>query len=187
MDDSFLAIEAVHSLIEYNDQMCEVPEDLQSILNDTSLFNNSSDITTKEILKRYGDIGTNGGAKHQVETTQSPLSRSKEGSGRALAPVVTRVDTDTSQATAWQKESSVRHVQEQPSLPYQGNSSNQNTPQQQWQGDLENPSTHPQRERERAGTPDSQSENANAPRGWRNSAWGPRQQQNGSVGVTGAN
>ncbi len=157
---------------------------MQSILNDTSLFNNSSDITTKEILKRYGDIGTNG-VRHQVETNQSPISRSKEGSGRALAPVVTRVDTDTSQATAWQKESSVRHVQEN-SLPYQGNPNNQNTPQQQWQGDLEQPSPYAQRDRERAGTPDSQSENTNPPRGWRNSGWGSRQQQNGSVGVTGA-
>lgn len=52
MDESFLAIEAVHSLIEYNDAMCEVPEDLQSILSDSTLFNGGADITTKEILIR---------------------------------------------------------------------------------------------------------------------------------------
>ena len=135
MDESFLAIEAVHSLIDYNDQMCEaslitdpshptlsdqpnqVPEDLQSILNDSSLFNNSSDITTKEILKRYGDIGKPTGAQHTTVVTnpsQSTPPRSKEGgngSTRTGAPVVTQVDNDPYQANARQKESSVRHVQ----------------------------------------------------------------------------
>ncbi|KAI9838635.1 MAG: hypothetical protein M1819_004949 [Sarea resinae] len=109
MDDSFLAIEAVHSLIECNDAMCEVPEDLQSILNDSSLFNGSADITTKEILKRYGDIGKVPGPQRTVTLTDSTPPRSKEG--RGPAPVITRVDTDPSQANAWRKESSVRHVQ----------------------------------------------------------------------------
>jgi hypothetical protein len=195
MDDSFLAIEAVHSLIECNEQMCQVswallfllylkpnfaqvPEDLQSILNDTSLFTNDSQVTTKEILKRYGDIGANGGPKHLVEASESsPGSRSKEGNGRALAPVVTRIDADPSQANAWQKESSVRHVQEPP-MPYTG-SNNQNTPSQQWANtEREHPSPYLQR----ASTPDSQAENGR--RDWRNSGWG--RQHNGSLGVTGA-
>jgi len=160
--------------------MCEVPEDLQSILNDPSLFNNSSDITTKEILKRYGDIGTNGGPRHQVETSEtSSLGRSRDGSGRALAPVVTRVDTDPSQAHAWQKESSVRHVQET-SVPYLGGSNNQNTPpQQQWPTqDLDQPSPYGRRN----GTPDSQPDNSR--REYRNSGWD--RPQNGSVGITGS-
>jgi hypothetical protein len=180
VDDNFLAIEVVHTLIEYNDQMCEVPEDLRSILADQTLFNNPSDITTKEILKRYGDIGTNGGPRRQVETTeQSPLGRSKDGSGRALAPVVTRVDTDPSQAYAWQKESSVRHVQE-PSAPWGGSSNQNNPPPQQWQGqDLEHPSPY----NHRNGTPDSQQDNPR--RDYRNSGWG-RAPNGGSVGVTGA-
>lgn len=181
VDDNFLAIEVVHTLIECNEQMCEVPEDLQSILSDQALFNNPSDITTKEILKRYGDIGANSGPRHQVETEQSPLGRNKDG--RALAPVVTRVDTDPSQAYAWQKEASVRHVQESsaPSTAPYGGSSNQNTPpQQQWQGhDLEQPSPYIHRN----GTPDSQ-QNDNVRREYRNSGWG--RPQNGSVGVTGA-
>lgn len=178
VDDNFLAIEVVHTLIEYNDQMCEVPEDLQSILADPTLFNNPSDITTKEILKRYGDIGTNGGPRRQVETEQSPLGRSKDGSGRALAPVVTRVDTDPSQAYAWQKESSVRHVQE-PSAPWAGNSNQNTPPPQQWQNpDFEQPAPY----RERNDTLDSQQDNTR--RDYRNSAWG--RAPNGSVGVTGA-
>lgn len=154
-----------------------MPEDLQSILSDPTLFNNPSDITTKEILKRYGDIGTNGGPKHQVETTESssPGGRHKD---RALAPVVTRVDTDPSQAFAWQKESSVRHVQD-PSVPHNGGQGhNQNTPPQQWQNDIEAPSPYTHRN----GTPDSQAEGQRA--GYRNSGWG--RPQNGSVGVTGA-
>ncbi|KAH8674624.1 hypothetical protein BGZ60DRAFT_275519 [Tricladium varicosporioides] len=179
VDDNFLAIEVVHTLIECNEQMCEVPEDLQSILSDPLVFNNPSDITTKEILKRYGDIGTNG-VKHQVETTEagSPMGRSKDGSGRAQAPVVTRVDTDPSQAHAWQKESSVRHVQE-PSMPYAANNNHSTPPQQQWQGEnLEPPIAYPHRN----STPDSQSDSSR--RDYRNSGWGrPR---NGSVGVTGA-
>lgn len=155
--------------------MVQVPEDLQSILSDQTLFNNPSDITTKEILKRYGDLGAAGGPRRTVETESSPLSKSKDG--RPLAPVVTRVDTDPSQAYAWQKESSVRHVQD-PSAPYVG-SSNQNTPpQQQWQGqDLDHPSPYPHRN----GTPDSQQESR---REYRNSGWS--RPQNGSVGVTGA-
>ncbi len=155
-----------------------MPEDLQSILNDTSLFTSDSQVTTKEILKRYGDIGTNGGPKHQVETSESSLAGSKEGSGRPLAPVVTRVDSDYNQENAWQKESSVRHVQD-PSIPYGGGLGNQNTPPQQWQvDDLGHPSPYSQR----TGTPDSQGDNGR--RDWRNSGWG--RQQNGSLGVTGA-
>jgi len=182
VDDNFLAIEVVYTLIEWNNELCEVPEDLQSILSDPSLFNNSSDITTKEILKRFGDLGINGGPRHQVETTESssPSGRSKDSSSRALAPVVTRVDTDPSQTFAWQKESSVRHVQD-PNAAYNTGSQghNQNTPPHQWQHtDLEAPSPYSHRN----GTPDSQSEGQR--REYRNSAWG--RTQNGSVGVTGA-
>lgn len=158
-----------------------MPEDLQSILSDQSLFNNSSDITTKEILKRYGDIGINGGPKHQVETneTSSPSGRSNKEGGRALVPSVTRVDTDPTQAYAWQKESSVRHVQDGPA-PYGGLhlQNDQNTPPQQWQhADLEAPSPYHQRN----GTPDNQD---NQRHDYRNSGWG--RPKNGSVGVTGA-
>ncbi|KFZ15422.1 hypothetical protein V502_05626 [Pseudogymnoascus sp. VKM F-4520 (FW-2644)] len=206
MDDSFLAIEAVHSLIEFNDQMCEVPEDLQSILNDSSLFNNSGDITTKEILKRYGDIAASGGPRHQVETTHGP-ARSNDGSGRAHAPVVTRVETENSQNGTWQNETSVRHVQE-PSVNFGGSGSQTTPPQQPWQGDdFEHPSPYSQRDgsgsgypsreklpfvqRDGNGTPDSHKEgnsSGGGNRGWRHSAWGSRsqqQQQNGSLGVTG--
>jgi hypothetical protein len=146
------------------------------------LFNNTSDITTKEILKRYGDIGSLGGQKHTVETVEVPVGKtSKEGGTRPLAPVVTRVDTDPYQAHARQKESSVRHIQETSGSFGPGqSSSNQNTPpQQHWQGqELEAPAPFIRR----TSTPDSQNE-GHRNRDWRNSGWG--RQQNGSLGVTG--
>jgi hypothetical protein len=40
--------------------------------NDSSFFNNSSDITTKEILKRYGDILKAPGPQRMVENVDSP-------------------------------------------------------------------------------------------------------------------
>ncbi len=153
-----------------------MPEDLQSILSDPSLFNNPSDITTKEILKRYGDLGSNGGPRHQVETTESP-GRQRDSNGRPLAPVVTRVDTDPSQAFAWQKESSVRHVQDPSQQSYGKSSSDQNTPPQPWEEPTQPIIPYVQRN----GTPDSQRDR----REYRNSGWGGRA-QNGSVGVTGA-
>lgn len=92
------------------------------ILNDSSLFSNNAEITTKEILKRYGDrakaptVNSNNKAAivAQNGTTSPPSS----------APIVTRVDTDPYQQTAWQNESSVRHVGSErdpmtpPTLPY---------------------------------------------------------------------
>lgn len=108
MDESFLAIEAVNSLITYNDTMCEVPEDLQSILNDTSFFKDSADITTKEILKRYGDFGKGSFAQ---KVTPGDMPGSGSSSRGNNTPVTARIETDPSQATAWQMQSSVRHVQ----------------------------------------------------------------------------
>ena len=158
-DSSFLAIEAVHILIEYNDQMSEVPEDLQTILNDSSLFNNSSDITTKEILKRYGDIGRS--AHRPVIHEQGPDAppRSKDGTNypspaKAAAPVITHVDTDPYQTPTWPKDSSVRHVQGQPpgapSYPAQST----HTPPQHY--DFSNPASPYHR---RGGSSESQASN----------------------------
>ncbi|PKY50464.1 RhoGAP-domain-containing protein [Rhizophagus irregularis] len=51
-DDSFLAIEAVHSLLNYQDDFWVVPEDLAAILHDQDLFSNPEGLTTKDILRR---------------------------------------------------------------------------------------------------------------------------------------
>ncbi|KAI9722695.1 MAG: hypothetical protein M1812_001626 [Candelaria pacifica] len=180
MDDSFLAIEAVHSLIECNDTMCEVPEDLQSILNDSTLFNGSADITTKEILTRYRDIAKTPGAQRIVGTAETPPPRSKEGRGGA--PVATRVDTDPYQANAWQKESTVRHIQGPgaQNLTYAPSNSNNNTPPQH-NFEFGNPSSP---YHQRAGSSDSHTSQGGSR--YRNSGWSKQQGPSSQLGVTGA-
>lgn len=123
MDESFLAIESVAQLIANNDLFAEVPYDLQGVLTDTSLFDGSPDITTKEILKRYGHIGKGTIAtapQLNLEATPSGNAPPSSSSSRANAPVVQRVDTDLHQANAWQKQSSVRHVQAPGMPPFAG-------------------------------------------------------------------
>ncbi|KAK4995437.1 Rho-type GTPase activating protein Rga1 [Elasticomyces elasticus] len=118
VDESFLAIEAVYTLIECNEAMCEVPSDIQEMLNDRTLFENSPDITTKEILRRLNERARIPQATPYNANSPAPHSRE----GRGPAPVATRVDTDPSMA-AWGNESSVRHVGADlgtPSLPYAG-------------------------------------------------------------------
>ncbi|KAF9158629.1 hypothetical protein BGX20_003307, partial [Mortierella sp. AD010] len=51
-DESFLAIEAVMGLLEYQDEFCLVPLDLSSILSDQDLVESSTDLSSKDILKR---------------------------------------------------------------------------------------------------------------------------------------
>ncbi|OAP63252.1 hypothetical protein AYL99_02479 [Fonsecaea erecta] len=116
VDDSFLAIEAVNTLIEYNDLFCQVPEDLQSILTDTNLHGSSAELTTKEILSRYGHIAKGQVQKQTVAAADAPV-RSPASASNSLGPVATRVDVDPYQATAWQKQSSVRPVQNMTSTP----------------------------------------------------------------------
>ncbi|KAI9751659.1 MAG: hypothetical protein M4579_005964 [Chaenotheca gracillima] len=182
MDDSFLAIEAVNSLIECHQAMSVVPEDLQSILDDNSLFNGSADLTTKEILKRYGDIGkTPTPQQTPQEYADSPPPRSKEG---RHAPAITRVGTDPYQANAWQMESSVRHVQGSQSAPTGGpnrDPDNQSPlPRPQFKfSDSDSPY------RSRAGSGASQSSHGTPNRNSqdRGSGWG---KSPGAVGVTGA-
>ncbi|QIW96957.1 hypothetical protein AMS68_002475 [Peltaster fructicola] len=105
VDESFLAIEAVHSLIECNEEMCEVPEDCMMLLNDQMLNSKEQgDITTKEILRRYGELAKVPTASPGV-AGDTEQSRSRD----TRAPVVTRVNTDPQQA-AWQAEATVRTV-----------------------------------------------------------------------------
>lgn len=85
---------------------------MQSILTDSNLHNGSAELTTKEILSRYGDIVRGNVQKHTVQGPDSPaMPHSAAGSSKSPIPVATRVDVDPYQATAWQKQSSVRPVQ----------------------------------------------------------------------------
>ncbi|KAK7554510.1 putative Rho GTPase activator [Phyllosticta paracitricarpa] len=102
MEASFLAIEAVHALIECNDSMCEVPEELQSILADSNMFDLSAELTTKEILKRVGEMG-----KIPQASVNSGQPQTGNSGNRSSAPVVARIETDPS---PYHAEPSVRHV-----------------------------------------------------------------------------
>ncbi|KAF8467714.1 hypothetical protein BDZ91DRAFT_813281 [Kalaharituber pfeilii] len=119
-DTYFLAIEAINTLIEYNEQMCEVPEDILSVLNDSNLFANSADLTTKDILKRYGEI-VNRPAASRLAATASNANNSnyesppKSRDGRGGAPVYHRVDADGDPSnSAWQRDAPVKHIQTPP-------------------------------------------------------------------------
>ena len=147
-----------------------MPDDIQSILNDNTLFNNPSDITTKEILKRYGEVVKSparpvGPSQTSLAPDGNPMidslpRRETSGNARAGTSGFTRVDTDPSQARAWQKESSVRHVQGNGSPAYYASGPpsaqnlNQNTPPQMQFEQFEAPNP-PYRERERTGSDDS--------------------------------
>ncbi|KAJ5085118.1 hypothetical protein N7532_009889 [Penicillium argentinense] len=108
VDESFLAIEAVNALITYNDTMCEIPEDLQSILSDPTLFKENAEVTTKEILKRYGDIAR-GSFSTKPENGGETFTITNQNRSNTT-PAAARIETDPSQDTAWQMQSSVRHV-----------------------------------------------------------------------------
>ncbi|KAJ5475316.1 Rho-type GTPase-activating protein 1 [Penicillium diatomitis] len=107
VDESFLAIEAVNSLITYNDTMCEIPDDLQAVLSDTTLFKENTEVTTKDILKRYGDIARGSlSSKPDNGFDAFTINNHRNQS----TPTAARIETDPSQDTAWQMQSSVRHV-----------------------------------------------------------------------------
>lgn len=86
----------------------QIPEDLQSILNDPTLFRENAEVTTKEILKRYGDIARGSfsqkpGDGGETFTITNPNRNNN-------MPTSARIETDPSQDAAWQMQSSVRHV-----------------------------------------------------------------------------
>lgn len=130
VDESFLAIEAVNTLIAYNDEFCMVPDDLLVILQDSSVFASSAELSTKDILKKCEEILPKSvtvknpavvvnGAKQSLPTSGSTSSskslprnlkepkKSKKG-GRTPPR---RIDTEIAQSYKPQHlEATVRHV-----------------------------------------------------------------------------
>lgn len=150
----------------------QVPEDIISVLNDSEVFNNMPEVTTKEILKRYGEIAKN--VRPELNSPRTYDTSSINSNSRAGAPVVTRVDTDPNQMHAWQKETSVRHIQQNgaPSYP----TTNQHTP-PQMQSEFANRNSP---YHQRAGSSDS----AGAPnRHSRPGGWGKPHNGHGPMGV----
>jgi hypothetical protein len=155
------------------------------MLSDQSLlYSKDGEITTKEILKRFGDRRVNG-SQPQFGDASELMQRHHEIANR---PPPRRIETDPS---AWQSETSVRTVQQEPTLPYI--SQQQTPPQQKWRGpdDGGNHSPYSQHqsfngstENLDRGTPGGQ---PRPPREWRNSGYSrqPPPQSNGGVAAGG--
>lgn len=194
----------------------QVPEDIQSILNDYPLFTYTSEVTTKEILKRYGDIvrsrqplitdppdvrpsSSTKAHATAINTLRNGTSKgnSPGPSGpRAAAPVITHVDVDPFHAHTWPKESSVRHVQDPSATTpaYASTNTNPNTSHSINSNNMTPP--QPQYDfanlnspyHRRAGSDDSQTSPNSTPnrQSYRHSGWGKRGAPQGPMGITGA-
>ena len=100
---------------------------MASVLNDSTLFEGNAEITTKEILKRYGEIG------RVPQPTISSPGNNRQPRSREGWNAVTQVTQDPQ---VWQNESSVRHVG--PGNMMYGPSSNASTPPGQYQYSAQN-------------------------------------------------
>ena len=177
---------------------CQVPEDLQSILEDTSLFTKESDITTKEILRRYADRPS-ASAHTPVTNPEKPSLDSHDSkpngtpnrstpTPRAAAPIITHVDSrDPPHSNTWPKESSVSHIEATGATPvYPSTGNTMTSPKAQYEFvESQSPYLH---QHQRAGSNDSQvSQAALASRqSYRHSGWGGKRSTQGSLGVTNA-
>ncbi|KAI0817476.1 rho-type GTPase-activating protein 1 [Xylaria sp. FL0064] len=144
-DEPMTVVSCVEELIESNEEMCMVPAEIMSILSDSSLFSNSGDITTKEILKRIEGRTPNGAWK---QYDGAEFGSRQDSNRRAMA---TRVDTDPA-------------LLQEPTIPF---TTTQGTPPPQWRHH-DNTDTHPE-QYERSGTPQA---DMNQRKEWRNSGWG---------------
>lgn len=91
-------------------------------MNDSNLFAHGADVTTKDILKRYGDIANRPPPKQFIVTSDSSAPQSRDGRAPST-PVFHRVDADQTQSVAWEQESSARtqgSAQQSSSLPTNG-------------------------------------------------------------------
>ncbi|PHH68157.1 hypothetical protein CDD82_797 [Ophiocordyceps australis] len=164
--EAIFVIDAVETLITNIEEMCQVPTEILTLLNDPYLFSNNGETTTKEILRRFQD------RREQIPAADVTEVFNRQDTSTRSPP--RRVETDPS---VWQGERSVRPVQEsvmaQPVSSGQGSSA-----QRQWTGAGERPLPYNQR----FNHSDSHLDNSelNQRGEWRNSAWGRR---GGGVGV----
>ncbi|XP_044714941.1 LIM domain-containing protein [Hirsutella rhossiliensis] len=162
--EAIFVIDAVETLINNIEEMCQVPDELLTLLNDPYLFSNPGEITTKEILKRFQD------RRGQVPVAEVSEVFNRLDTSTRSPP--RRVETDPA---VLQGERTVRPVQDQ------GGFSGPETSPQKWTGGGDHPSPY---NHGRFNRSDSQLESSeHSQRGeWRNSAWGRR---GGGVGVGG--
>ncbi|KAG5929901.1 hypothetical protein E4U42_003962 [Claviceps africana] len=165
--EAIYVIDAVEILINNIEEMCQVPDELLTLLHDPYIFSNNGEITTKEILKRFQDrrgqipAGETGEVYNRPDvSTRSPPKR---------------VETDPA---VWQGERTVRRVQDSPSTAA---NQEQGASPQKW------PPGHDELPRSpynaRFNHSDGHLNNSDGQRGeWRNSAFGRR---GGGLGVGG--
>jgi len=160
------------------------------MLSDQSLlYSKDGEITTKEILKRFGDRRVNG-SQPQFGDASELMQRHHEIANR---PPPRRIETDPS---AWQSETSVRTVQQEPTLPYISQQQGGTPPQQKWRGPQDDGNHSPYSQQQGfngssenldRGTPAGGGGGGGGPprppREWRNSGYNrqPPQQPNGGV------
>ncbi|KAI1322190.1 RhoGAP-domain-containing protein [Xylariaceae sp. FL0255] len=143
-DEPMAVVRCVQELLQYNEEMCMVPAEIMDILSDSSLFSNNGDITTKEILKRIENRGSNGGRPFE-----NAEYASRQNNYKRLTP--TRIDSDPT-------------VLQEPTIPF---TNAPGTPPQQSRNLDHSERMYPD-QHERSGTP--QAENGQR-REWRNSGW----------------
>lgn len=141
-----------------------------SLLNDPFIFSKEADITTKEILKRWGEIRQ----VPQTAVASAVTQPSRTFEGRTSAPIITRVDSDN---RTWQGESSVRPVGDTRAY---GPPSSQNTPPQNY-SDLSTPNA-PYAHGHNTGSAESYNGSPHRHSQFRSSA----SYQPGGIGITGA-
>ncbi|KAK3693843.1 hypothetical protein B0T22DRAFT_53220 [Podospora appendiculata] len=181
--DPMYAIEAVEVMIANIEEMCLIPEDLLDALSDPTLNNTNreGDLTSKEILKRFGDRSANGSGPRQYAEVTEFVGRHENPS----RPPPRRMETDPS---SWQQETSVRTVQE-PTIPFTSGPQ-QGTPPQTKRGLADGAPIHqsPYGQFERTTSNTAVPEGGGGGGGdrkakeWRNSGWG---RQSGGALTTG--
>lgn len=154
-NEAMFVIEAVEVLITNIEEMCQVPDELLSLLNDPYLFSGPGEVTTKEILKRFQD------RRGQVQIADVNEVYNRQDMSSRSPPK--RVETDPS---LWQAERTVRPIND-PAAPNQ----TMGTPPQLWTSGDERPS--PYKNSQYTASDSNLSAPENSQRGdWRNSAWG---------------
>ncbi|KAL7936823.1 hypothetical protein V8C35DRAFT_208415 [Trichoderma chlorosporum] len=163
--ETIYVIDAVEILIDNIEEMCQVPDEILTLLSDPYLFSNNGEISTKEIMKRYQDI------RGQAPAEPSEVYNRQDASTRSPPK---RGETDPS---VWQGERSVRPMQDNP-IPSSSNTPVPPPP--RFRPPEDQPSPY---DANQADHPNPHGENPDhSQRGeWRNSGvWG---RQGGGVGV----
>jgi hypothetical protein len=169
--EAIYVIDAVEMLITNIEEMCQVPDEILSLLYDPHIFSSSGELTSKEIMKRYQE--------RRGQISIGDVNEVYNRPDNSTRPPPKRVETDPA---VWQGEASVRHVQD-PAMPpptygTPGGTPQGTPPQSRWRGPSE-PSPY------RGGYNHSDTQldsDQSQRRDWRNSGWG---RQGGGLGVSG--